>query len=249
VRTPSRGERGIGLGITVYPLPPLNLPVLLELQGDSAFVSEELTAYELGYRALLAERLSLDIAAFYNDYDDLRAAKFRPDLAAVVDGNLRVPLLFANASQGRTHGFELAANWQAADGWRLQLAYSYLRASVENKPGASETFAFLEATSQPRHQISLVSNVDIRDDLDFDLWLRYTDEFPERDFDSFGSAPAIADHFSLNARLGWRPRKDLDLSLVGTNLLGPSHTEFLQETYPFPERVERAVYGQMKWSF
>ncbi|MEI2782510.1 MAG: hypothetical protein V9H25_15130 [Candidatus Competibacter sp.] len=89
----------------------------------------------------------------------------------------------------------------------------------------------------------------VRDDLEFDLWLRYTDELPARNFGSLGSTPAVADYFSLNARLGWRPRKDLELSLVGTNLLGPSHVEFVQETYPFPEQVERAVYGQVKWSF
>jgi iron complex outermembrane receptor protein len=53
----------------------------------------------------------------------------------------------------------------------------------------------------------------------------------------------------VNARLGWRPRQDLELSLVGANLLGSPHMEFVQETYPFPEQVERTVYGQIKWSF
>ena len=249
VRTPSRAEDGMALDLTVYRAPPFNLPILLELRGDSAFASETLTAYELGYRVLPSERLSLDVAAFYNDYDDLRAARIRPDLATVVDGNLQIPSLFANALQGRTHGFELAANWRAADHWQLQLAYSYLRVSVANKPGISGTFSFLETTSQPRHQVSLVSRVDLRDDLDFDLWLRYTDQLPARSFGSLGNTPAVADYFSLNARLGWRPRKDLELSLVGTNLLGPTHFEFIQETYPFPEQVERTVYGQVKWAF
>ncbi len=249
VRTPSRAEDGMTLDLVTYRAPPLNFPVLLVLRGDAAFDSETLTAYELGYRVLPSERLSLDIAAFYNDYDDLRAASIRPDLATVVDGNLQIPSLFANALQGRTHGVELAANWRAADRWRLQLAYSFLRVSVENKPGISGTFAFLETTAQPRHQVSLLSSVDLRDDLEFDLWLRYTDELPARNFGSLGSTPAVADYFSLNARLGWRPRKDLELSLVGTNLLGPTHFEFIQETYPFPEQVERNVYGQVKWSF
>jgi len=29
----------------------------------------------------------------------------------------------------------------------------------------------------------------------------------------------------------------------------PTFMEFVQETYPFPEQVERTVYGQIKWSF
>jgi iron complex outermembrane receptor protein len=56
VRTPSRLDRDI-------------------LPGRD-FVSEELLAYELGYRLQAAERLSLSVATFYHDYDDLRSVEF-----------------------------------------------------------------------------------------------------------------------------------------------------------------------------
>ena len=253
VRTPSRGDDGVALGLVALPprtpANPLPFPALSVFQGDPSFASEALTAYELGYRAWPTERLSLDVTAFYNDYDDLRALEQRNDLIALEGGYLRVPFLFVNAQQGQSHGFEIAANWQPAGGWRLQLAYSYLRVNLENKPGFSNLVTVVRDGSQPRHQVSLLSSFDVRDDLEFDLWLHYVDEMPDLAVGSSALTTAIADYFSVNARLGWRPRKDLDLSLVGTNLLGPSHVEFVQETYPFPEQVERAVYGQMKWSF
>ena len=50
---------------------PARPPFLLA--GGPAFGSEELLAYELGYRIQPSERLSLSLATFYNNYNDLRS--------------------------------------------------------------------------------------------------------------------------------------------------------------------------------
>ena len=254
VRTPSRVDDSIRLNLFTLPPQtpenPLPVPILLTFQGNPAFGSEKLTAYEIGYRALLSEQLSLDVATFYNDYDDLRAIDIRSDLATVVENSyVQVPGLFVNASQGHTYGFEVAVNWQAAETWRLQGAYSYLRAHLRNQPGFSGVLPVVRDGSQPRHQLSLRSSFDIRHDLEFDLWLYYGDELSDLVVVEPTLISAVDDYVSVNARLGWRPRPDLELSLAGANLLGPPHVEFVQEIYPFPEQVERRIYGQMKWSF
>lgn len=250
VRTPSRGDDGVGLNLMVLPpQPPLDLPALIVFQGNPDFGSEQQTSYELGYRTWPTEGLSLDLTAFYNDYDDLRAVQQRNDLATVVDGYLRIPALFVNAMQGRTWGFELAANWRAADDWRLQLAYSHLRVDLQNQPGFSELIPVVREGSQPRNLISLLSSLDFRPDLEFDLWLYYVGEMPELAIGTPANVTAVDSYFSVNARLGWRPRRDWEWSLVGTHLLGAPHVEYAQETYPFPEQAERAVYGRIKWSF
>ena len=250
VRTPSRGDDGVGLNLMVLPpQPPLDLPALIVFQGNPDFGSEQQTSYELGYRTWPTKGLSLDLTVFYNDYDDLRAVQQRNDLATVVDDYVQIPALFVNAVQGRTHGFELAANWQATDDWRLQLAYSWLRVDLQNKPGFPDVIPVVREGSQPRNLVSLLSSFDIRPNLEFDLWLYYVDEMPDLAIGTPASATAVDAYFSTNARLGWRPRRDLELSLVGANLLNAPHVEFIQETYPFPEQVERSIYGQIKWSF
>ncbi len=250
VRTPSRGDEGVELNLMVLPpQPPLDLPALIVFQGNPDFGSEQQTSYELGYRTWPTTGLSLDLTAFYNDYDDLRAVQQRNDLATVVDGYVRIPALFVNAVQGRTWGFELAANWRATDDWRLQLAYSHLRVDLQNQPGFSGLIPVVREDSQPRNLISLLSSLDIRPDLEFDLWLYYVDAMSDLAIGTPASTTAVDSYFSVNARFGWRPRKDWELSLMGTNLLGAPHVEYVQETYPFPEQVERAVYGQLRWSF
>ena len=247
VHTPSRFDNGGILSVVASPpQSPINLPSLVFFQGNSEFVPERLTAYELGYRTWPAEQLSLDIAMFYNDYDDLHALERRSDLVTLGDGYILIPDLFVNAVQSQTYGFELATNWQAMDGWRLQLAYSYLLMKFQNKPGYSEVIPVFQEGSQPHYQISLRSSFDIRHDLEFDLWLCYVDEIPELIVGTLAHTVAVDAYFSVNARIGWRPRHALELSLVGTNLLGPPHVEFVQETYSFPEQVERGIYGQIK---
>ena len=82
-----------------------------------------------------------------------------------------------------------------------------------------------------------------------DWWLRYVDVLPEiRTRSQLGSVK-IDPYFALDLRLGWRPRRDVEFSLVGANLLAPKHLEYIQEAYPFPTQVERSIYGQRKWSF
>ncbi len=243
VRTPARIDNGLNLNWrSLSPQPPLSYPTLIVLQGNPAFTSEKLTSYELGYRAWTDEQLSLDIAVFYNDYRDLEAIELRSDLAIFENNQLQIPALFINGAQGRTYGFEATANWQVTDQWRLQLAYSYLR--MQNKPDAPDLTMVFDDTTAPRHQISLFSSFNIGRDVELDLWLRHVDTISFRDLEESFDA-----YLSLNARFGWHLRKDLEWSLVGTNLLGSPHVEFTQEIYPFLEQVERTIYGQIKWSF
>jgi iron complex outermembrane recepter protein len=254
-RTPSRSDQGINLDLfTVPPNSPRNpapLPAVFSFQGNPEFGSENLIAYEIGYRAVPTERLSVDVTAFYNDYDDLRAVDIRRDLATVEGRLIRIPDLFVNAGQGHTYGFETAASWQVADGWRLQLAYTFLQAVLENKPGFSDSLSLplVRNGSQPHQQISLRSSFDLRHDLEFDLWLYYVGALSDLAVARPELTASVDAYYSVNARLGWRPHRDWELSLVGANLLGPPHIEFVQETFPYPEQVERSIHGQVKWSF
>ena len=62
VRTPSRIDREL-----------FSVPPEFRIAGGPDFDSEELLAYELGYRVQPFSRLALSLAAYYNDYDDIRS--------------------------------------------------------------------------------------------------------------------------------------------------------------------------------
>ncbi|MDO8632231.1 MAG: TonB-dependent receptor, partial [Phycisphaerales bacterium] len=124
VRTPSRTERDLTLYIDpLSGFPTLPLPTLIPVSGNPDFGSEELLAYEIGYRVQVQPRLTLDLTAFYNEYDRLRSAKLLPIELRVNPENqayLFLPLTIQNELYGEARGTELAVTWQPWDWWRLR---------------------------------------------------------------------------------------------------------------------------------
>ena len=76
VRTPSRTEQDMTLDAAVLgpSAASFGLPVRISVLGDRNFESEDMLAYESGYRLNLG-RVSVDLAAFYNSYSHLLSAE------------------------------------------------------------------------------------------------------------------------------------------------------------------------------
>jgi len=50
--------------------------------------------------------------------------------------------------------------------------------------------------------------------------------------------------------MAWHPAKELELSLVGQNLLAVHHLEYLQEIHAqVPIEIDRGVYAKFAWQF
>ena len=56
-------------------------------------------------------------------------------------------------------------------------------------------------------------------------------------------------YVTLDVRLAWRPRNNLELSLVGQNLLDSHQKEFESQLFTLGSEVERSVYGKITWGF
>ena len=234
VRTPSRAEDDIQLrALTRSP------GVISLIEGRDSLDSEKLIAYELGYRLQPHAQLSLDLAVFYNTYTDLRSLEpqpFTPGLPPVY-----VPLVPSTQYHGETYGFEFTPSWQATDWWRLQAGYSYLQMELHRDSSSLDMLTELDEGRSPRHQFSLRSSFDLPHDVQFDAWVRYVDRLPTLD---------IPAYVSLDLRLAWRPRKNLELAIVGQNLLDDRHPEFRSSLITtVPTEIERSVYGKVTWRF
>ena len=215
VRTPSRFDRD-----------------LVILPGKD-FHSEKLVAYELGYRAQPAERLSLSLAAFYNDYDDLRSREPAPSPSLF-------PLVLANGQEGGSYGLELVARYRPTDWWQLQLGHTELRVEIRPKPGSLDrTFGSAEAADS-KHRLSLRSSFDLPEDLEFDAGYRYVSRITNPNLLTPG-------YSELDLRLGWSPIPRLEVSLVGQNLLHARHEEF--GSAAAAQSIERGVFAKAVWGF
>jgi len=59
----------------------------------------------------------------------------------------------------------------------------------------------------------------------------------------------VAAYTRLDLRWGWRPRRDLELSLAARNLLDSRHPEFVTFEGPRTSEVPRSIYGGATWRF
>jgi iron complex outermembrane receptor protein len=76
---------------------------------------------------------------------------------------------------------------------------------------------------------------------ELDFWFRFVDELPALNIDSYTT---------LDVRLAWIPVPDLEIALVGQNLLDDQHPEFESERNDTQStEVERGVYGKITWRF
>lgn len=246
VRTPSRGDDdGLTDQLILPPKTPQNpsdLPILVRFSGNRDFVSEKLIAYELGYRVRPIDRLSWDITAFYNLYDDLRTVEPGPPFMDLTSNPPVIisPLTLANKLQGETYGVELALEWQLLDGWRVNLAYTFLQLDFDLDRDSQSTTSGNERGTSPHHQVSLRSSLDLPWKFELDTWLRYVDTLPTLDIDRY---------VTLDIRLAWHPLESIEVALVGQNLIERRHGEFRQEIFPFETEIERGVYGTIRWRF
>lgn len=232
VRTPSVAESDLRLNAA----PPVPIPPgLLTIFGNPNLQSEELLAYELGYRIQPIDRLKIDIALFYNDYDSIRNTE--PILPSPIS-----PAILSNNVTGETYGTEISVTTQISDRWRLTGNYTLLKSEFRSAPGSRDrgTPAGLAGFS-PEHQFSLRSQVDLPGNISFDSTLRYVDSLP---------GPRIPSYVTIDARLAWSPRKNLEFAIVGRNLLDASHPEFAPTSIGTQRtEVNRSVYATVLWRY
>ncbi len=247
VRTPSRGDHDLRIANLVLPPfsanNPTPFPLVPSAVGNPDMESEEVIAYEVGYRVAPSGELSLDLAGYYNRYENLRT--FTQGVPRFNGIHLVAPNLFDNGAEGTTYGIELAAAWQAMESTRLDLAYSFMETNVD----WLNPFDQAQNTAAPRHQASLRSSTNLDVDLDLDVWLRYVGDTQVINTSLSADSIGIDGYLTLDVRLAWRPMKDLELSLVGQNLLDSRHLEYIQEAFTLPTGVERGVYGRIELKF
>jgi iron complex outermembrane receptor protein len=200
------------------------------LTGNPSFQPERVRAYEVGYRGHYLPSVSLSVSVFYNVYQDLRTIETASD-------TVFLPLRWGNMMQGDTYGLESWGDWQVTEHWRLSPGLRLLHKSLRFSPGASGLLGLAQAGDDPSSQASLKSSLDLPRELTLDAVLRYVGDLP---------APAVPSYFELNARLGWRATRSLELSVTGTNLLHAHHLEYAA---PDGEEIGRSALAEARWRF
>lgn len=238
VRTPSRTDDDV----TVNGFSPL-LGLPTRIDGNRAIESETLLAWEAGYRVKVSDKFTFDTAVYYNLYDDLRS------IETVASPPPPVVFTGRNLIEGESYGIELSPSMQLQDWWRVGVSYSYQQLDLRADPGSTDTITPREEDQSPDHTVTLTSRMNLAHDVQLDVFARYVDQiFIPRA--NGGAGQAIASYWNLDVRLGWRPTANLELSLLGQNLLDDRHAEFSPTFISVgAAEVERSVFGLVTYRF
>jgi iron complex outermembrane recepter protein len=243
LRTPSSTDTASQLTVGGF-VPPGGPPVLIRIVGNPNFQDEKEIAYEAGYRTQLLERLSLDLAVYYNSYDQLQTSEPQPPFTETMPPPLHVvmPLIYENLMHGETHGIEIFATWKLSDRWTLTPAYSFEEIHMHLSPTSQDTSSVATAQgSSPRQWARLDSHVVLASRLSWDASANFVGRLAN---------PSVASYANLGTQLTWNLKEHLSVSLVGANLLRDEHIEFLSDMGTgFTNYVKRSAYAKLAWRF
>ena len=211
VRAPARIDRE-------FFQPAAGPPFLLA--GGPHFESEVANVFELGYRAQPTPQLSFSATAFHHDYDALRTLTPAPGGA-----------VFVNDMEGRTSGIEAWGTWRAADWLRLQAGFVHQDQALRLRPGAVDAQPPSATGNDPDNWWKLRASMDLGSKHELDIMVRHYDALPN---------PAVPEYTAVDARLGWRATRALELSLLVQNLTDRRHPEW--GFAPGRPEFERAVF-------
>lgn len=223
VRTPTRIETDLRFS-------PVPNGSFVTIRGNTEFDSEDMVAYELGYRVRPWSQLALEVNTFYNVYDNLRTLE--PSATGI-------PLTLGNERFGETYGFSISIRYRPSDLWEMTASHALIEEDLEFTERSRDPTGGTTEANDPQQVTRLISRFTLPHRIEFDQVLRYVDSLHR---------PAIPGYVELDLRLAWRPIPGLELSITGMNLLDRAHPEFNGGSAVQPE-VERSVHGKILWLF
>jgi len=242
VQTPSAVDASIRLNFAGF-IGAGGTPTVVGLVGNPNFENEGLIAYEAGYRATVTDRVSLDLAAYYNSYTDQEttepATPFFEDTPT--PPHLVVPSTYENLMFGETQGLEIFGNWKVMDRWTLSPGYAFEQIHMHLDPGSQDTTSVDQTQgSSPVHSAQLRSHLVLSRNLSSDTSVYFVDRILD---------PAIPAYTRLDTGLTWQWKKGVVVNLVGQNLLKDRHIEYVDVLASTATTlIKRSVYLKLTWS-
>jgi iron complex outermembrane recepter protein len=224
---------------------PNGAPAAISAFGNPHVKDEGDIAYEAGFRTMVNPRLSIDLAAYYNDYDhqisDEPQAPFTETTPAPPHEVLST--INENLLYGETHGAEISAKWKLTKWWTLDPSYDFERIHMHREAGSldTETGPGTEG-SDPHQHGRLRSMVDVTKSLTWNAAAYFTDRL---------EAQGVPSYTRLDTNLIWRLSEKVTLGMYGQNLLSDHHLEFFDpgSSSTRSTLIRRSGYAKLTWRF
>lgn len=242
-KTPDRRDAQLVAPLAVFPNPNgSTIPVEVTLFGNPNYLPEHLIAYEAGFRTQPNDRFSVDVSAFYNQYDHLQSLEPGVEFlqSTPLPARFVMPLTFGNLLYGTTEGGEISANLKLTGRWTLSPGYAFLEMHLHTKPASQDATSVAEYQgSSPQHQAQLRSHVELFRGLSWDANAYFVSALPVQ---------GVASYTRLDTQLRWKFSERSEVALVGQNLVQDRSLESNDQlTLVNPSLIKRSAYAKLTW--
>ena len=219
---------------SVYKFKETGNPADLVVADVDKIKPEQVTTIEFGYRGNLIKNLSVDFAAYYNQYNDFGAGTRVLTLSsevgtvdnvanaypALTTGSYKPFQLYTNAKSSVTsYGADIGLNYRVGD-YLVGLIYDYAKFDFTPAKGEED---FRPGFNTPEHRIKAsLANDNLYKGFGFKVDYKYQTEYEWQSSFADGTVPARS---ILDAQINYNIKKyKTKIKLGGSNILG---TEYL----------------------
>ncbi len=203
-------------------------------ESDIPFDEEELTSYEIGFKATLAGgAMRLNATAFYYDYQDYQALTF----AGLSQ--------FINNSDAEVQGLDLEMVWVPTDQWDISLGASFLDTEVDEVTVRGVgTVSGTEMVLAPEFSLNGIVRFQATEALSVQVDFNHQ---AEHFFDITNSDVSAEDSYTVyNARIGYQVSDNLTVAAYVKNLTDEDYRVY---TFDFsgPAGFNQQMFAPPRW--
>lgn len=246
VRTPLLVQREMIANVSLMrSLPgfPMPVPVNASFYGSPNAKAEQVVSYEAGFRGSLGKGWSYDVAAHYSDYSKLVTANMIRQTPIIVPPipfpvGVQIDNQVGNAGKGKSKGVEALITGSLNKWWDVTASYSYLDLDVKSQPNS---YILAGSGTSPNHQVRLQSNMNLTDNFAVDTSVHYVGATQNKERKAYTD---------VDVRATYRINSQIDVSVVGTNLLKKRRLEYYHDSLPLElVYVPRTAYVEARVRF
>ncbi len=204
------------------------------MESDIPFDEEELTSYEIGFKATLAGgAMRLNATAFYYDYQDYQALTF----AGLSQ--------FINNSDAEVQGLDLEMIWVPTDQWDISLGASFLDTEVDEVTVRGVgTVSGTEMVLAPEFSLNGIVRFQATEALSVQVDFNHQ---AEHFFDITNSDVSAEDSYTVyNARIGYQVSDNFSVAAYVKNLTDEDYRVY---TFDFsgPAGFNQQMFAPPRW--
>ncbi|MES0370719.1 MAG: TonB-dependent receptor [Mariprofundaceae bacterium] len=226
--------------------------------GNGSVSPEKVTAYEAGLRFHPDKNLLFQFTVYKYDYSTIADVHLEPANAFPFNGTTIIPSFLKDVLEGQVNGWEADISYRLTEWLKVKGTYSFLDTSyrtVAALTGDSEAESTLISVTKqsPMNRYSIGVSIDPTDDIELDINLYGWSLFRNDGFGptnpSTGLRRMTSSYNRLDARIAWQATENINITLVGQNMLKAAHREDIDSALEFSSLVQQSYYMKVDYKY